>query len=128
MHDFALRTVRAGLCIVLTDLMSPEGYEDGLRALQGRGHEVVLIQIMSPDEIDPEITGDLKLIDVETGVPQEVTIDAAMRELYIQRLQAWQAAISTYCTRRGIHYVTAETSIPWEQLILSELRRISVVH
>jgi uncharacterized protein (DUF58 family) len=128
LRDVALRTVRAGLCIVLTDMMSPEGYEEGLRALQGRGHEVALIHILSPDEVNPEITGDLKLIDVETGIPQEVTIDEAMRDLYMQRLQAWQAEINTYCTRRGIHYVTAETSTPWEQLILSELRRISVVH
>lgn len=128
MQDYALRTARAGVCIVFTDLMSPEGYEDGLRALQGRGHEVTVIQILSPDEIDPEITGDLKLVDVETGIPQDVTIDAAMRELYIQRLQAWQAEIGAYCTRRGIHYAAVETSTPWEQLILSELRRISVVH
>jgi uncharacterized protein (DUF58 family) len=128
LRDFALRTARAGLCVVLTDLMAPEGYEDGLRALQGRGHEVAVIQILSPDEVNPEITGDLKLIDVETGVPQEVTIDLAMRELYLQRLQSWQNEISAYCVRRGIHYIGVETTMPWEQLILSELRRISVVH
>jgi uncharacterized protein (DUF58 family) len=128
MQDYALRTARAGVCFVLSDLMSPAGYEDGLRALQGRGHEVTVIQVLSPDEVTPEITGDLKLVDVETGIPQEVTIDAGMRELYIERLQAWQAEISAYCTRRGIHYAAVETDTPWEQLILSELRRMRVVH
>ncbi|MBN2304941.1 MAG: DUF58 domain-containing protein [Anaerolineae bacterium] len=128
LQDHARRTARAGVCIVVSDMMSPEGYEDGLRALQGRGHEVTTIQVLSPDEVNPEITGDLKLIDVESGIPQDVTIDAAMRELYVQRLQAWQAEISAYCTRRGIHYAAVETSTPWEQLILTELRRISVVH
>ena len=126
--DFALRTTRTGLCIVVTDMMTPEGYQDGLRALQGRGHEVTVIQTLSPDEVNPEITGDLKLVDVETGIPQDVTIDAAMRDLYQERLQGWQNEISDYCTRRGIHFVPVETSTPWEQLILSELRQASVVH
>jgi uncharacterized protein (DUF58 family) len=127
LRDYAVRTTRAGLCVVISDLMSPEGYEEGLRALQGRGNEVAVIQVLSPDEVNPDIVGDFKLIDVETGVPQEVTIDAEMRGLYQQRLQAWQAEIGAYCTRRGIHFITVETSTPWEQLILSELRRMSLV-
>jgi uncharacterized protein (DUF58 family) len=128
MQDYAIRTARAGLCIVLTDLMSPTGYADGLRALQGRGHEVTLIHVLSPDEVAPEITGDLQLVDVETGVPQDVTVDAEMRALYMERVEAWQADINAYCTRRGIHYVAVQTNTPWEQLILSELRRLQVVH
>jgi uncharacterized protein (DUF58 family) len=128
LRDYAMRTARAGVCVVLSDFMSPEGYEDGLRALQGRGHEVSAIHILSPDEISPEIAGDLKLVDVETSVAQDVTIDAAMLELYFQRLQAWQAEIAAYCTRRGIHYIPVDTRTPWEQLILAELRRARVVH
>ena len=127
LSDYARRTARAGVCVVLTDLLSPEGYEDGLRALQGRGHEVSAIQILSPDEVNPVLTGDLKLIDVETGAPQDVTVDESMRALYITRLQAWQAEIDAYCTRRGMHYIAADTGTPWEQLILSELRQARVV-
>lgn len=127
LREIALRTPRPGVCMVITDLMSPSGYEDGLRALQGRGHEVTLIQMLSPDEVNPQISGDLKLIDVETGIPQEVTVDEAMKELYIERLHAWQTDISTYCTKRGIHYAAVETGTPWEQLILAELRSAHVV-
>lgn len=128
LRDYALRTTRAGLCVVLSDLMSPDGYEDGLKSLLARGYEVAVIQVLSPDEVNPDMVGDLKLIDVETGIPQEVTIDAEMVKLYNQRLQAWQTEIGAYCTRRGIHYIAVETTTPWEQLILSELRKVSVVH
>ncbi|MBI5957859.1 MAG: DUF58 domain-containing protein [Chloroflexi bacterium] len=128
LRDYAMRMARAGVCIVISDMMSPGGYEDGLRALQGRGSEVTAIQVLSPDEANPALTGDLKLVDVETGIPQDVTIDEAMRGLYIERLQAWQTEISDYCTKRGIHFASTETSTPWEQLILSELRRARVVH
>ncbi len=127
LNEFALHTARAGVCVVLSDLMTPEGSEAGFRAVQGRGHELTVIQTLSPDEINPVISGDVKLIDVETGVPQEVTVDAAMAELYGQRLQAWQADIGAYCTRRGIHYIPVETSVPWEQVILAQLRQARVV-
>lgn len=125
--DYARRVARAGVCVVVSDLMSAEGCEAGLRALQGRGHELTLIQVLSPDEVDPVLTGDLKLIDVETGIAQEVTVDETMKRLYVRRLQAWQAEIGALCARRGIHFVPLVTSTPWEQMILTQLRRARVV-
>jgi len=128
LQDVALRAPRAGLVVLLGDLMAPAGFQDGLRALQGRGHEVAVIQVLSPDEVAPEISGDLKLIDIETGAPQDVTIDPAIRALYMQRFEAWQREIAATCAQRGVHFAPVETSTPWEQLILSELRRRGVVH
>lgn len=125
--DYARHTARTGVCIVVTDMLTPDGFEDGFRALQGRGHELTVIQTLSPDEVNPALLGDFKLIDVETGVPQDVTVDETMKRLYIERLHAWQADINAYCTRRGIHYLATDTQIPWEQLILTELRQVRVV-
>ncbi len=71
--------------------------------------------------------GDLQLVDVETGVGQDVTVDQPMFDLYVRRLLAWREEIGSYCTRRGIYYATIETSTPWEELILFELRRMGVV-
>ncbi len=126
LKDYALRTTRAGLCIIFSDMMTP-AYRDGLSALQGRGFEVALIHVLSPDEVNPPLTGDLRLMDVETGVPQEVTIDGGMIQLYQERLLAWRQEIGEFCLRRGVHYVPIETSTPWEELILYNLRRLGVV-
>jgi len=128
LRDVALRAPRAGLVVLLSDLMAPAGVQDGIRALQSRGHEIAVIQVLAPDEVTPEIGGDLKLIDVETGAPQDVTIDDAIRTLYRQRVEAWRSDLASYCARRGVHFASVETSTPWEQLILSELRRLGVVH
>jgi hypothetical protein len=83
--------------------------------------------VLSPDEVDPPLAGDLKLVDVETGMAQDVTVDEAMKRLYVQRLQAWQAGVGSLCARRGIHFVPVVTSTPWEQVILTQLRRARVV-
>lgn len=127
LSDYALRARRPGLCFVISDMFSPTGYIEGVNALMGSGYEVVIIHVLSPDEIRPPLAGDLRLVDAETGQVQEVTIDAAMRDLYTQRLQAWQSDIRAECVRRGAHYMMVETSAAWEKLILQDMRRLGLL-
>ncbi len=126
LRDYAMRSNRPGLCIVLSDMMT-ENYKEGLSALQARGFEVAVIQVLSPDEVNPILEGDLRLMDVETGLPQEVTVDEGMHKLYLERLQSWREEIGDFCMRRGIHFISVDTSMAWEELILFELRRVGVV-
>ena len=127
LKDYALRASRPGMTIVISDMFSPTGYVDGLNALLGRGHEVVFVHVLSPEEVTPPLAGDLRLIDVETGQAQEVTIDATMRDVYHKRLTAWRDDIRTECRRRGAHYFTLQTDEPWERLILSDMRRAGLI-
>jgi len=127
LKDYALRGGRPGLAIIISDMFSPTGFIDGLNALLGKGYEVVFIHTLSPDEITPPITGDLRLIDVETGEPQEVSVDSTMRQMYDNRLTNWRNDIQMECRRRGAHYVPVETSVSWEKLILSDMRRLGIV-
>ena len=69
LRRYTLGPRRPGLLFLLSDLFSPAGYRDGLGLLQGRGYEVVVLHVLSPDEIDPPLAGDLRLIDAETGAP-----------------------------------------------------------
>lgn len=127
LQGFASRQTQPGLCILITDLFSPGGWQDGMLALQGRGNEAVVIHMLAADEVNPPINGDLRLIDAETGQGQDVTVDALMIEQYTRRLLAWRDENSRYCAKHGVHYATVETDTPWEELILFELRRLGVV-
>ena len=127
LRDYASRSTRAGLCIVISDLLTPGAALDGLGALVARGYELALIHVLSPDEVNPPLTGDLRLIDSETSQGRDVTIDAGLRTSYMRRLLAWRTEIGDFCGRRGIHYATVETGGSWELLILFELRRLGVV-
>ncbi len=127
MKHYAARNHRPGLCFVISDLFTPSGYLDGINALLGKGYEVGLLHIVSPDEASPELGGDLRLVDVETGAAQEVTVDGGMRELYQRRFDEWRDSIRVDCLRRGVHYVAVETDTPWEKVILQHLRRLGAV-
>ena len=83
--------------------------------------------MLAPEEADPHLAGDLKLVDVESGHEQAVSIDAGMRALYRQRLDAWQDEHNRWCGQRGAAYVPVVTDTPFDELILYHLRRRGLV-
>lgn len=127
LRDYALRGRRPGLLFVLSDLLSPAGYRDGLNALQARGYEVGLIHILSPDEVEPPMAGDVKLLDVETGQDAEITLDSSTLGLYRRRLEEWQGEIADYTNGRGVHYIPVVTDLSWEKLVMQTLRARELV-
>jgi uncharacterized protein (DUF58 family) len=126
LRDYALAMHRPGLAVIISDLFSPGTFADSLAQLQGRGYEVVLLHVLAPDEIEPPLAGDLRLVDVETGQAVEVSLDAGLRQLYRQRVAAWQAEIGATCRQRGVHYLPISTQRPWDEVVFEEMRRAGV--
>lgn len=127
LRDYALRERRAGLVIVISDMFSADGYRDGLNALLGKGHEVCVIHLLAPDEVEPTLTGDLRLVDSETGTAQEVSVDDAMRASYRQRVTDWMTGIRDELRRKGAHYLHVRTDTPYEKVLLYDLRRMGLI-
>ncbi len=127
LRQVALKPRRPGLVVLISDLLSPEGYENGLRELLGRGHEAALLHVLAPDELDPPLVGDLQLVDIETGQEQDVSLDGGLRSLYRERAQAWVQSVQADCHKRGIRYLELNTSLPWDQALLLDMRRAGIV-
>ncbi|MDY6877894.1 MAG: DUF58 domain-containing protein [Chloroflexota bacterium] len=127
LRAYAISGGRAGLVVLISDLFSPAGYVEGLTALAARGHEVAVIHVLAPDEVEPPLAGDLRLLDVETGERQEVTIDGGMRNLYRRRLAAWRDEIRAACRTRDVHYIPVETGTPFDRVVLYDLRRAGIL-
>jgi len=126
-RDYALRATRPGLLVLISDLFSPSGFTNGLNALLGRGYEVVIVQLLSPDESHPPFGGDVKLVDVETGAGAELTLDVSTISLYKQRLREWQSEIAKYAANHGINFVPVTTDLPWDKLVQQSLRARDIV-
>lgn len=127
MRDYSILPRRAGLVILLSDLFADDGYETGLRQLMGRGHEAALAHILSPDELDPPLTGDLQLVDVETNQTQDVSLDGGLRERYRARARTWIQSTQTEYRKRNIRYLNAVTNQAWDHILLLEMRRAGFV-
>ncbi|MCL6512286.1 MAG: DUF58 domain-containing protein [Anaerolineae bacterium] len=114
---------RPGLCILISDMLDEGGYAEGFNALGNSRLDVNLLHTLSPDELDPQFTGDLRLKDVETTHLQDMSLDDAVINQYRQRLVAWSEEIAANVRRRGGRYHLTDTSLSLEEIVLKDLRR-----
>ena len=124
---YSHKALRPGMAFLISDLLSPSGFEIGLHSLLSRGYEIALIHVLAPDEVEPPIGGDVKLVDTETNEETEISLNMATVGLYRTRLEVWRSEIEDFCRRRDIHYMPVETDYPWDKLILHSLRMEGVL-
>jgi uncharacterized protein (DUF58 family) len=115
--------IGTGLMIVISDFLFKEGYEDALRRLISRHYDLYVIQVLSPQELDPDLSGDLKLVDVEDLDDAEVTVSSALMAYYKKNLAAYCNELKAFCRRRGATYALTNSGEPIEPLMLNYLRR-----
>jgi uncharacterized protein (DUF58 family) len=127
LRTFSLKSSGKGIVVVLSDFMDKGGYEEALRYLVARQMDIYAIQILSQEEIEPEIVGDLKLVDIEDADEAEVTVSAPLLKRYKQNLAAYRAAMHEFCTRRGVAYLFTSNQVPFDRLVLSYLRQRGLV-
>ncbi|MBI4578214.1 MAG: DUF58 domain-containing protein, partial [Planctomycetes bacterium] len=122
-RQFAIRHPQRGIVLLLSDFMDKAGYEDGLRYLIGRKYDLYAIQMLSPEEIDPPLNGDLQLVDVEDEDVADITVSRALISRYKRNLHAYCKELQDFCTRRGVTYMFTSTAVPFDQLVLTYLRQ-----
>jgi hypothetical protein len=125
--NFCLRNAGKGIVVLISDLMDKSGYESALRYLVSQRVDVYVIHILSQEELDPDVKGDLKLIDCEDEDIAEITVSAPLLARYKTTLNAFVAGAQEFCNRRGMNYLLANNQTPVKDLIGSYLRRRGLV-
>ncbi|NLG33522.1 MAG: DUF58 domain-containing protein [Syntrophomonadaceae bacterium] len=116
-----------GISLVLTDFINIEDLFKGLNYLGSLKQEIILLQILSPDETDPSYYGDWRLIDCETGNKKEVTISTAMLNRYHKKLKSLTDEIKGFCSQRQIYYAQISSESPLEDIILRDMPRAGIL-
>jgi hypothetical protein len=125
--NFCLRNSGKGILVLISDLMDKRGYEDALRYLVAQQMDVYVVQVLSAEELDPDLKGDLRLLDCEDNEATEVTVSPALLKRYRETLAAFTSGAREFCTRRGMNYLLADTRLPVEQLVSNYLRKRGMV-
>jgi len=125
--DFCARNSGKGVVVLLTDLMDKRGYEAALRFLVAQQMDVYVIHILSPEELDPQVTGDLRLVDCEDHDVAEITVSRPLLERYKRTLAGFINGAKEFCNRRGMVYMMASTETTVEQLVTHYLRERGLV-
>ncbi|PAY21467.1 DUF58 domain-containing protein [Rhodopirellula sp. SM50] len=111
---------RRGLVILMSDLLAPPGMlKTQLAALRARGHEVVLLRMIDPGELELGIKDPAMVTDVETG--QQIYVDpSAAKANYAERFELHRREIESICESTGVGFYELITDKPLD-LALSSL-------
>jgi len=126
-RQLAAGRIGSGVMIVLSDFLFKDGYDSGLRRLIGNHYDLYAIQVLSAQELSPDLSGELKLIDIEDADVAEITVSAALTRYYKKNVTAYCNELKSFCTRRGAVYVLANSADSVESLVLNYLRRIRLL-
>jgi hypothetical protein len=126
-RDVAAGRIGSGVMIVISDFLFKQGYEAALRRLLGGKYDLYVIQVLSPQEISPELAGDLRLLDIEDADAAEITVSSTLIKYYKRNLAAYCNELHDFCTHRGAVYVRANSADSVEALVLNYLRRIQLL-
>ncbi len=126
-RSFAIKHPGKGIAVVVSDFLDKRGYEDALRYLLARDLDIYVVHVLSREEVEPELVGDLRLVDAEDDDMAELTISAPLLRRYKENLQAFVGGLKEWCTKRGIAYIFTTNHNPFDKLILNYLRERGLV-
>jgi uncharacterized protein (DUF58 family) len=121
-RNFVHRGQRRGLAVVVSDLFDPNGFEHGLDLLRHHRYEPHLVQIFDRREAEPELKGDVELLDVETGTIQKVTITERNLRQYRKIFTDYLESVGRYSNTYGIGCTRSSTEVPFDELLLRMMR------
>ncbi|MFN3190868.1 MAG: DUF58 domain-containing protein [Aureliella sp.] len=124
---FCLRNSGRGIVVLLTDLMDKSGYESALRLLVGRQMDVFVLHMLSPEELDPDLKGDLKLVDCEDSDEAEISVSNAVIKRYKATLAAFVDQARKFCAQRDMTYLLARSDQGADVMVGQYLRERGLV-
>lgn len=92
--------------------------ETGIKHLSFCKHDVNLIQVLSPEEINPSYNGLWDFTDSETNSKRRVFIDDSVLALYREALEEHFSQLDALSKRNGMNYLRTLTDVPFENLVL----------
>jgi uncharacterized protein (DUF58 family) len=111
------RFPQRGLVVVVSDLMSPEGFAEGFRTLGAVGHELRVVHLESAEDLAPPWEGELELLDAESGDKVRLRVDARLLEAYRKEIRQHVGACRDACRRAGGRFVEVPVELPFELLL-----------
>ena len=121
-----------GLTVIISDFFTDTDWKKAVDYLAYKKRQVLLVQVLTPEEVDPSYTGRVNLIDVETDNIEDtrnmkIKIDRASQVAYMEAMNEILEDLRTFCNSRGASFVTICTDQPIEQVLFKELLKVGIM-
>ncbi len=116
-----------GMTLLISDFLYEDAGGAALTALRYRGQETCAVQIMSPEELHPTVSGPVRLIDEEGGPSLDLSADGETLRQYEKRLNAFLQSVQGNCHRYGIPRVLLDSGESIEDTMIRTFLRAGIL-
>ena len=120
-RQFAGEFPQKGLLIIVSDFLQSDDVEKPLQSLSDIGHELLLVHVWSPEDREPPWSGQLDLVDAESGQTLQLEFDDDALKRYIEAFDHYARALQTIANRTGGRYVGLPTDTSLEDAIFGPM-------
>lgn len=115
-----------GLAVIISDFLTDKDWKKAVDYLVYKKRQVLLIQVLTPDEIEPVYSGRYSLMDVEAHDPMDdrnmkLRITRSMQVAYEEALADLKSDISSFCASREAGFISVRTDVPIDKMLFGEL-------
>ena len=112
-----------GIVVLLSDFLTFGDLTRPLNLLNSSGLEVWGMQILGESEINPNLQGDLRFVDSETGETLDITNAAELLNIYQDQRLWLQESLNTMCRRRNGRFLSTSSAATLTSILFDQLCR-----
>ncbi len=123
-REISARERRRGLVFILSDFLVGGGIGEALGRLKYHGHETTLVRMTCAEDRDPEVAGEVEIMDAETGRILRAVVTPAVRRRYADRWEALGRDLAAAAISSGARLVTLAAEDGFDEHVMGILRAI----
>lgn len=116
-----------GVSIIISDFLVEENISETIKYLKYKNQQVVLVHILSSEELKPELQGQIRLVDSETGQYKNLTASTSILKLYEKKVNSFIDGLKEESTKYGAFYVQISSSDTIEKIIFNDFRMSGII-
>ena len=121
-----------GLTVIISDFFTDSDWKSAVDYLCYKKRQVILIQVLTPDELDPLYSGRVSLIDSEAMVDfdsrnMKMNIDRSAQHAYAEAMHDLIEGIHSFANSRDAAFITVSTDKPIENVLFKELLKVGIM-
>jgi uncharacterized protein (DUF58 family) len=116
-----------GISIIISDFFTEGGIEETIKYLLYKKQEVILVHVLSQEEASPELEGQVRMVDSETGQTREVAVTPVLLKQYHNHLKEFINGIREYSTKMGASYVQVVSDESIEKIIFDDFAKNGLI-
>lgn len=121
-----------GISIIISDFLTESSWKKAVDYLVYKHRQVLLVQVLSPEELYPSFDGRVHLVDCESrDIMDErnlkIKITRSLLDNYERAVRDFKEDLRSYCSKRDAGFISVRTDKPIEDMLFKELLKGEIV-